>query len=164
MAVRPVSLSDVSALFKLYRAVDDEGKYPARTTALCIETFERSLGQSVVNGWPMYIVEHAAHVVGSASVYPESFCRTGGDPRTGCLGMHVTQGLRRRGYGAALLAALVGSCRDLGFHAIELVVFESNIAARALYERFGFAWVEAVSPCTLGSGLIDHPVKMRLAL
>lgn len=164
MALRLSSLSDVSALFKLYCDVDAEGQYPARTTAPSMEAFERALGQLTVNGWPMYVVEHAGRVVGCASVYPESFCRTGGDPRIGCLGMHVEQGMRRRGYGAALLAALVDKCRDSNFHAIELVVFESNSAARTLYGHFGFVWVEALPPCTLGSGIIDHPVKMRLAL
>lgn len=164
MEVRRVSLDDVQPVFELYCEVSAEGKYPARTNPPSIETFERALAEVEANGWPVYVVEHAAELVGNASVYPESFCRAGGDRHIGFLGMQVKQGFRRRGYGAALLTAVVKHCRDTDFHTIELMVLKSNTAARSLYDSFGFVWVEDLPPCTLGSGVIDHPVRMRLTL
>lgn len=164
MAVRRVSLDDVQSVFELYCEVSAEGNYPASTNPPTVEPFTRALAQVDANGWPMYVAEHAAEFVGAASAYPESFCKAGGASGIGLLGMHVRQAFRGRGHGAALLTAVVEHCRAAGFDAIELIVLKSNIAARSLYDRFGFVWVEDLPPCTLGSGVIDHPVKMHLLL
>lgn len=48
---------------------------------------------------------------------------------------------RRRGYGAAVLEALLHAARERGLAQITLEVRESNRAARALYERYGFTVV-----------------------
>lgn len=45
---------------------------------------------------------------------------------------------RRRGLGAALVAHLLGTVRRLGAESVFLEVRESNAAARALYEKWGF--------------------------
>jgi RimJ/RimL family protein N-acetyltransferase len=47
--------------------------------------------------------------------------------------------MRRQGYGTAILAALCGLAFDhLGLHRVDLYAMESNDAARACYETFGF--------------------------
>jgi ribosomal-protein-alanine N-acetyltransferase len=51
----------------------------------------------------------------------------------------VTPGLQRRGTGSELLRALISGARARGVSRIILEVRESNNAARALYEQFGFA-------------------------
>lgn len=48
---------------------------------------------------------------------------------------------RRRGLGAALLAAAMGAARARGAEAMFLEVSEGNAPARALYRSFGFAEV-----------------------
>jgi ribosomal-protein-alanine N-acetyltransferase len=48
---------------------------------------------------------------------------------------------RRKGYGAALLTEFLSAVKEKGATAVYLEVRESNAAARALYERFGFALV-----------------------
>lgn len=45
---------------------------------------------------------------------------------------------RRRGLGAAVLAALLEKARELGLTEISLEARESNTPAIALYEKFGF--------------------------
>jgi ribosomal protein S18 acetylase RimI-like enzyme len=164
MKIRRVNPDDAQAVFDLFCEVSAEGNYPARASPPSIETFKRALVQVQANDWPKYVAEHERLLVGSASVYPDSFCRPGGDSRLGYLGMQVKHESRGRGYGTALLQALVNHCRQSGFDAIELMVLRSNIAARRLYDGFGFIWVEDMPACTLGSGVVDYPLKMRLAL
>ncbi|MEX2467626.1 MAG: ribosomal protein S18-alanine N-acetyltransferase [Gemmatimonadota bacterium] len=50
----------------------------------------------------------------------------------------VRPDLRGRGLGARLLQAVLDTCRRRGVESLYLEVRESNLAAAALYERFGF--------------------------
>lgn len=54
-------------------------------------------------------------------------------------GICVDKHMRGRGVGSALLDALINEARWRGFSAIRLDVIDTNIRARALYERMGFA-------------------------
>jgi ribosomal protein S18 acetylase RimI-like enzyme len=45
---------------------------------------------------------------------------------------------RGAGVGSHLLAEAENRCRNIGLHKISLIVFESNIGAKRLYERAGF--------------------------
>ncbi|PBQ09309.1 hypothetical protein CCL23_12980 [Pseudomonas syringae] len=47
---------------------------------------------------------------------------------------------------------------------IDLFVFKSNTAARSLYKKLGFTWVEDLPPCKLPCGTAEQPIKMRHAL
>jgi ribosomal-protein-alanine N-acetyltransferase len=51
----------------------------------------------------------------------------------------VAPGLRRKGAGTQLIQSLIAAARERGAHSIFLEVRESNNAARALYEKCGFA-------------------------
>jgi ribosomal protein S18 acetylase RimI-like enzyme len=52
--------------------------------------------------------------------------------------IQVWEHLRRRGYGRAIIAALVDEARKRGARSIGLNVFGSNPGARALYDQMGF--------------------------
>ena len=54
-------------------------------------------------------------------------------------GICVSHNHRGQGVGSALLDALVAEARFRGYGAIRLEVIDTNIRARALYERMGFA-------------------------
>jgi len=54
-------------------------------------------------------------------------------------GMAVDEGHRGRGIGTMLLNEAERIARDLGFEKLSLIVFEQNVNARRLYERFGYA-------------------------
>lgn len=54
-------------------------------------------------------------------------------------GICVASSHRGQGFGSALLDALVSEARFRGYGAIRLDVIDTNIRARALYERMGFA-------------------------
>lgn len=55
------------------------------------------------------------------------------------LGMLVAAPWRRRGVGTALLGSGIDWARNAGAHKVALQVWPHNVAARALYRRFGFA-------------------------
>ncbi len=51
----------------------------------------------------------------------------------------VAPSLQRRGAGTKLIQSLIAAARERGAHSIHLEVRDSNNAARALYEKCGFA-------------------------
>lgn len=53
--------------------------------------------------------------------------------------LYIEQRARRRGAGAALVAAAIGRASERGCHRIDLDVNEDNAPARALYEAMGFS-------------------------
>jgi len=55
------------------------------------------------------------------------------------IGMSVALDWRRRGVGSALMAEAVRWAREQGVEKLALSVYPDNLAARALYRRFGFA-------------------------
>ena len=164
MHVRSISLHDLESFYDLFCEVNGEGLFSARATPPPKHAVARALGQVVAHDWPLYVIEQDGMIIASAEAYPESFCRKGGRPLIGILGMQVKLGYRRRGYGALLLHAVIEHGKRLGFEAIELTVLKSNNAARALYDKVGFAWVEDLLPCVLPGGQEDRLEKMRLAL
>jgi len=54
-------------------------------------------------------------------------------------GMAVDEGHRGKGIGTALLHEAERACRRMGLEKLSLIVFEQNVNARRLYERFGYA-------------------------
>ncbi|HSS67953.1 MAG TPA: GNAT family N-acetyltransferase [Nocardioidaceae bacterium] len=83
----------------------------------------------------------------------EFFTPVDGDESVGVLWVHfdqtderrafiydiqVWEHLRRRGYGRAIITALVDEARSRGARSIGLNVFGSNPGAKALYEQMGF--------------------------
>ncbi|MFN3844459.1 MAG: GNAT family N-acetyltransferase [Paracoccaceae bacterium] len=58
-------------------------------------------------------------------------------------GICVSNGDRGRGIGTALVMALIEEARSRGYRAVRLEVIDTNIRARALYERLGFCVVNS---------------------
>lgn len=56
----------------------------------------------------------------------------------GSLGMGIVQGYRGQGVGSRLMNAIAEHAKKIGLEKIELHVYTSNLAAIALYRRFGF--------------------------
>jgi ribosomal protein S18 acetylase RimI-like enzyme len=164
MDVRAIKISDLDGFYSLFCDVSAEAQFSARSTPPPIEAVARALALVEKNSWPVYVIELAGQIVGSAEAYPESFCQAEGKTDVGILGMQVKREFRGCGYGAALLSAVARHCREIGFSSIELSVLKSNTAAKSLYVKAGFTWVEDLPMCVLPSGAADQPMKMRLLL
>lgn len=54
-------------------------------------------------------------------------------------GMAVAESERGKGIGRTLLVEAEEDCRRCGLHKLSLIVFEQNVRAKRLYERFGYA-------------------------
>jgi ribosomal protein S18 acetylase RimI-like enzyme len=164
MTIRRINASDLDGFYSLFSDVNAEGRFSARSTPPPKEAIARALAKVEEHDWPVYVLEDSGTIIGSAEAYPESFCRSGGDALIGILGMQIRKEHRRHGHGAALLSAVMAHCVRDGFHSIELSVLKSNLAARKLYGKAGFIWVEDLQICKLPSGRIDQSQRMRLEL
>lgn len=64
--------------------------------------------------------------------------------------------------GRALLDAVVAFIRGQGATEVVLGVTDGNDAARALYERYGFAFNGVTNPLREGESLIVREMKLQL--
>jgi RimJ/RimL family protein N-acetyltransferase len=63
----------------------------------------------------------------------------GGEPTAFVFKIVIFEAFRRRGYGTQAMQALEEKVRQLGLSTISLHVFGHNYAARAMYEKLGYA-------------------------
>lgn len=97
-----------------------------------VSGFQSSLIE--MNG-PICYAVHNDRVVGWCDVFPES------NPRhchRGNLGMGLIPEFRGLGLGSQLLSFVIDHAKKIGLEKIELQVYTSNVAAIALYKKFGF--------------------------
>lgn len=135
--VRDATADDLEAIYEIYEATAAEGKWIAAELPLDRDVrLESWRGSLFEDGFSMMLVaESDGRIVGSAGLaWAHHPC--GGGVLD--LGMNVDTTHRGRGIGGALVRACIERARELGAHKIALQVWPHNIAARALYERFGF--------------------------
>ena len=138
IAVRVARDADVPAITRIY----NQGIVDRLAT---LETEERT--EEERRAWlaargarhPVLVVTRADEVVGWGSLNPFN-------PRpayrfVGDFSIYVERAARGSGVGGALLAALIGEARRLGYHKLVLAAFPHNTAGLRLYERFGFRQV-----------------------
>jgi ribosomal protein S18 acetylase RimI-like enzyme len=89
----------------------------------------------IENRWPMYCAVDGPQVVGWADIVPDGIPECA---HRGRLGMGVIASHRGKGLGAGLLQACLDHAPRCGIEKAELTVYTSNVAAIALYRKFGF--------------------------
>ena len=83
------------------------------------------------------VAEIDGEVVGNAGLHPVS--KSPRRRHAGTIGMAVRDDWHGRGVGTALMAAIVDLADNwLGYRRLELTVYTDNVAAVALYRKFGF--------------------------
>jgi ribosomal-protein-alanine N-acetyltransferase len=122
--VRPMTAADVPAVV----AIETE----AFTTPWEPDTFEGLLGREGVE--LLVFEEPGSGVLGYAVLW----CVL---DQGELANIAIRPDLRGQGLGARLLSAVLETCRRRGVAHLFLEVRDSNVAALALYERFGFAVV-----------------------
>jgi RimJ/RimL family protein N-acetyltransferase len=130
-SVRRATADDLEALFDLVAPIVDEDKWlgaqPPLDRSASIERWSADLDDPSA---ARFVVEDGGRLVGEANAHVN-----GGRAD---LGMAVALDHRGRGVGAVLLSALIAWARATGAHKVTLQVWPHNVAARRLYERFGF--------------------------
>jgi RimJ/RimL family protein N-acetyltransferase len=134
--VRPAIPRDAAGFVEVYAAVAAERRW-IRTEVVTkgVRDYRRRFRRSVTDEEATFVAESTGRVIGSLSIRREDQLVT---RHVATLGMFVAAEHRGRGIGTALMAAAVGWARDVGVEKIELSVYPSNDAAKALYRSFGF--------------------------
>jgi RimJ/RimL family protein N-acetyltransferase len=126
--VRRARPGDARELAELFAAVAEERDGIATEPPVDIDA---RTGQFASSTDGTIVAVAAGDIVGSLHVEATRF-------GVGELGMQVALPWRGRGVGSALLAAAIEKAREEGLHKLSLEVFPHNVAAIALYRRFGF--------------------------
>ena len=130
--VRRATLKDVDEILSVLGSVADEGLWLATGTAADFnsrrERFEITVAREDA---AMFVAVAVGKIVGEIGVFPEH-------PGVYNVGMAIGAAWRGRGVGSHLLSAGIEWARGMGAHKIALEVFPHNLAALALYEKFGF--------------------------
>lgn len=97
-----------------------------------LSTFQSDL---IAKNGPVYYAINNDRVVGWCDIFPEDNPRQN---HRGGLGMGLIPEFRGQGLGSQLLSAVLDHAKKIGLEKVELHVYTSNMAAIALYKRFGF--------------------------
>lgn len=135
VTIRRAGTSDRDALLDLRAAVAAEGHWIATEAPI-----DREADRKVLDG------RLEAQAAGSGTLF---LVATEGDLLLGCLTLDVKRGVaylgmivdaahRGRGVGTRLVEPAITWAREAGCHKISLDHWPWNVAARRLYERFGF--------------------------
>lgn len=122
------------------------------------EYWQKRLADCEAEGARMIVAEWDGRVVADAGLHPARSPRLA---HSAGLGISVADAYVGRGIGTALLAALIDlSDNWLGLRRLELEVFSDNLAAIALYERFGFVREGLKIKAALSEGVYKDIVVM----
>jgi RimJ/RimL family protein N-acetyltransferase len=97
-----------------------------------VSAFQSSL---ISKNGPVYYAINNNRVVGWCDIFPENNPR---QSHRGGLGMGLIPEFRGKGIGSQLLSAVLDHAKKFGLEKVELHVYTSNVAAIALYKKFGF--------------------------
>jgi RimJ/RimL family protein N-acetyltransferase len=89
----------------------------------------------IENDWPMYCALDDDQLVGWIDILPHDLPE---HAHRGSLGMGLIKSHRGQGLGGRLLSAALAHAPRSGLSKVELTVFTSNLAAIALYRKYGF--------------------------
>ena len=122
----------IRATFATPRAMAGTLQLPFPTT----EMWRKRIGESAVDDY-FLVAEVNGKVVGNLGLHVIS--RSPRRRHAAGLGMSVHDDWQRRGVGTALMAAAIDVADNwLGYRRLELTVYTDNVAAIALYRKFGF--------------------------
>ncbi|MBX2995220.1 MAG: GNAT family N-acetyltransferase [Bdellovibrionaceae bacterium] len=128
--------------FESFRAALDsvarERVYIEMIEAIDLEKIAEFQTKLIASHLPSYFAVEDGKVVGWADISRYQNARMN---HRGSLGMGLMTGYRGRGLGSRLLEAALDHAKRCGLEKVELSVYSDNVAALALYEKFGFTRV-----------------------
>ncbi len=138
--LRPLGFEDAEALLLLYRSLPEEDRLVLRDDVSKTEWSERFLTRVALGDVLSLVAEEDGRMVAEASLYRQ---RHGWMAHVGEVRVSVDRAHRGRGLGFVLARELVRLARDLGLEKLVAQMVETQVAARRVFERLGFA-AEAV--------------------
>jgi ribosomal protein S18 acetylase RimI-like enzyme len=134
--IRAIRVEDLAAYHSLVNEVKDERTYLFSTLRFSLEDTEKYIEHHEAVSSPVWgAFDEEGVLLGWIDFNRGNFSEIA---HTATLGMGVKKQFRGQGIGSALMDACVKSAKSLGIEKLELEVFASNTAARALYIKKGF--------------------------
>lgn len=134
--LRPLGFEDAEALLLLYRSLPEEDRLVLRDDVSKTEWSERFLTRVALGDVLSLVAEEDGRMVAEASLYRQ---RHGWMAHVGEVRVSVDRAHRGRGLGFVLARELVRLARDLGLEKLVAQMVETQVAARRVFERLGFA-------------------------
>ena len=136
--LRPATPSDAPTIIAGIDAICAEGGAFDTTRCVSAPAWEAVLfDPETVPDHLLVIAAHDGRFAGPGRLFPgpvNSWCHYVVD-----LGLFVAAAYRRRGIGRQLMSTMLDWAQQMGFEKVMLSAFASNVAALALFARFGFA-------------------------
>ncbi len=134
--IRAIRVEDSAAYHSLVNEVKDERNYLFSTLRFSLGDTEKYIEHHEAVSSPVWgAFDEEGVLLGWIDFNRGNFSEIA---HTATLGMGVKKQFRGQGIGSALMDACVKSAKSLGIEKLELEVFASNTAARALYIKKGF--------------------------
>lgn len=135
--VRMIQESDISGFRNALDLVSRERQYLAWTEAPASESTRDFVLGNIAEGIPQVVAIDDGKVIGWCDITPHPRATRS---HCGTLGMGIINEYRHKGTGTRLIHTALSAAKRYGFEKVELEVFDSNIAAIALYEKVGFVY------------------------
>jgi len=134
--IRAIRVEDSAVYHSLVNEVKDERNYLFSTLRFSLEDTEKYIEHHEAVSNPIWgAFDEEGVLLGWIDFNRGNFSEIA---HTATLGMGVKKQFRGQGIGSALMDACVKSAKSLGIEKLELEVFASNTAARALYIKKSF--------------------------
>ena len=157
----PVTEEHIVGFHRALDSVAREKKHLANAEAPPIGAVRKSVLRGMFDEVPRFVAVESGTVVGWCDIA----IRTGTVfAHCGTLGMGVISAYRRRGIGFRLLTHALQKAEELGLERLELQVYESNLPAISLYEKFGFQREGVKVKAAILNGHYEDCVLMALPI
>lgn len=135
-SIRLASIDDVPAITKIYNQGIEDRVATLETTLRTEEERREWLLAKSKKHKVLVIENESGEVTGWASlnVFNSRCCYEG----VVDISIYIKRDMRGQGFGKALLAGLVDTAREQGFHKLVLSAFSDNLAGKRLYQTMGF--------------------------
>ena len=136
-SIRALGAQDVTAYHASVDEIKDEGKYLFSTLRFSLEDTTKYVEHHMAGSNPILgAFDGDGQLLGWIDFNLGAFSEIA---HVATIGMGVKKEFRGMGIGSALMDACIESAKRLGLEKLELEVFASNTAARALYIKKGFS-------------------------
>lgn len=135
MIIQKTTREFAESYCKAVDTVARERKYLGSTTGFPLEKTIEFIEFIVSQNLSQYFAIEDGEVVGWCDIIPKSY---EGLTHVGVMGMGILSAYRGKGLGTQLLEKAIEHAKLNGIEKVELDVYESNVGAIALYEKFGF--------------------------
>lgn len=167
MEIRPASVEDSVAIARVhvaswqeaYRGILPDSFLSNLSVERRAQAWSNTLRQPAVDAY--VAVDDSGIVVGFASLEgsrDDEASHDVGEVTT----IYVTPEEWGKGYGRALVRAIVDAARARGFGCVTLWVLKENVRARRFYEAFGFVFDGSEKTETGPEDVVFHVVRYRL--